>query len=315
MTVIGRYPPKLPTIGTTTPTLDKTPRARLSWPKPPHIDLKRMRVSTPKAPKLPTLDDRMGRFLERLSNGTGDEASRALNELAMMVTAEAIEREVPATEILTPIAAKIIGRWNNHQVYRARMKLLEHWESLTGSKTRLGIAEMLLNNLNDDERMEAELEAQFELLKQNLNDQEGDHTRNEGLIYGQSAAFVDALERYGEDRIAPALMRCFKRILPELKMTDARWILDKIGVAGKSLPHELYTFRTYEGTDWVKKRACILVLLHDAFYLAQGRKPPKQEATLGHGPLCIQLLEEYPQFVAANGAPNQLEGKGKERDV
>src|SRR5262245_24040803 len=86
--------------------------ARSSWPKTPDkIDLKPVRVPEPKPPRLPTLADRTERFLIEVSQETED-ASKALNELAMMVTAEAIDRGIPAVAILTPIAIKCVGRWN-----------------------------------------------------------------------------------------------------------------------------------------------------------------------------------------------------------
>jgi hypothetical protein len=288
---------------------------RLSWPRTRHkFDLKSVRIAVLTAPRLPTLGDRMERFLEMLSRGTADEASKALNKLAMMVTAEAIGRGVPAAEILTPIGAKIIGRWNNDQVHRQRMNLLEHWDSFTGSKTRQGIVEMVLDLLNDDERMEAELDAQFESLKQNLNNEDLDLASIQGLVYGQSAAFANALERYGEDRIAPAMIRCFKRILPELDMRIAGAILSKVGAAGRSIARELPRFSEFDGTGWVAKRTRILVMFHDAFHRARGEEPPPLKATPGHGALCYEFLEDYSKSSAARIKLDGAEIKGKERD-
>ena len=281
---------------------------RHTWPKMPRIDLRRMRVSTPKAPKLPTLDDRMERFLVKLSEEIAEEATKALNELAMMVTAEAIERGVPAAEILTPVAARIVGRCPIDQINPKRLKQLAHG----GGKTREGIINMVLGLFEEALLLDKELEPQFEILKMHLNNEDVDLESIQGWIYGQSATFANALERYGEDRIAPAMARCFKRILPELDMRIAGAILSRVGAAGKSIARELPKFSKFDGTDWVEKRARIMVMFHDAFYQAGGREPPTLEATQGYGALCFEFLEEYPKRSAIRD-PDRVEGKGKER--
>jgi hypothetical protein len=139
--------------------------ARSSWPKArDKIDLRSARIAVLKAPRIPTLADRMERFLAKLSQGTAAEASRALNELAMMVTAEAIDRGMPAAKILTPIAIKIVARWSIDQIRHERTKLLEHRNSMAGGKTREAVVNLLLDLFDERLRFHAELGKHFETL-------------------------------------------------------------------------------------------------------------------------------------------------------
>src|SRR5262245_4114296 len=110
----------------------------------------------------------------------------------MMVTAEAIDRGIPAAAILTPIAIKCVGRWNIDQIPHEHMKLQEHRDSLTGGKTREGIVDMFLGLLADAEAIEAELEVPFEILTEHLKNDDVELQTNAELIYGHSPAFVDA---------------------------------------------------------------------------------------------------------------------------
>jgi len=99
----------------------------------------------------------MERFLAECSQGTAEAASKALNELAMMVSAAAVvDRRIPAAEILTPIAVRIVGRWSNDQVSRERLNLLQHRDSLAGGKTRVGIVNMILALYDEELRFHAE---------------------------------------------------------------------------------------------------------------------------------------------------------------
>jgi hypothetical protein len=137
---------------------------RHSWAKTLMIDLRSARIAVLKAPRIPTLADRMERFLAKLSQGTAAEASRALNELAMMVTAEAIDRGMPAAKILTPIAIKIVGRWSIDQFRHERTKLLEHRNSMAGGKTREAVVNLLVDLFDEKLRFHAELGKHFETL-------------------------------------------------------------------------------------------------------------------------------------------------------
>jgi hypothetical protein len=107
----------------------------------------------------------MERFLAKLSQGTAAEASKALNELGMMVTAKAIDRGTPAAEILTPIASAIVTRWPVDQVDRERMKLLEIRNSMAGGKTREAVVNLLLDLFDEKLRCHAELGKHFETLE------------------------------------------------------------------------------------------------------------------------------------------------------
>jgi hypothetical protein len=129
-----------------------------------NIDLKSARITVLKAPSIPTLAARMERFLAKLSQGTAEESSKALNELGMMVTAKAIHRGMPAAEILTPIASGIVGRWPIDQVDRARMKLLQHRTSMAGGKTREAVVDLVLDLFDEKLRFHAEPGKPFEII-------------------------------------------------------------------------------------------------------------------------------------------------------
>jgi hypothetical protein len=287
---------------------------RFSWPSRT-IDLKFARIAVAKVPNKPTLEGRMERFLAECSQGTAEEASKALNELAMMVSAAAVDRRIPAAEILTPIAAKIVGRWSNDQVSRERLNLLQHRDSLAGGKTRVGIVNMILALYDEELRFHAELDQHLKTLTAHLKDEEVGLYAMEELINRHSEAFVDAFDREGKAWLTDALISYFKRTLPELNMGVAKLVLHRVGTAGKSIASEVPNYPRYEGGDWVKKRAAILVCLHDAFHRAQGRKPPALTAILGYGNACVNFLDDYSQRSAARLELDDVKGKGKEHDL